>query len=402
MAENNHDHQPQPFVWQRIWFQRLLVILVVLAITILAVPSLVAVIYAIRAVLLPVLIGLALAYAADPLATWAKRRAKIPRPISAILFMVGVCLLIAGLLLYLVPKLITQGKDLFNALPDYIQQLAGKLNINLTHLVQLVQERATSQFAATTQPTGAAESGAGTAQSIDLSAVAASLVKWLGAGFEVIGSTLGYATYLVLAIVIIAFCFFFFLWKFDAITGWFLPFVPESKREHTLDIIRKMDASVSGFIRGRLIQATSVAVVLSVGWSIAGVPYWLLLGVAGGVLNLIPYAAVVVWPIAILLAWLDSMTGGTGAQATFSFWHVLIWPTVVYMIAQGLDGWVVEPLVQGKATNLDPLTVLLVVLVGGSVGGLLGLLIAIPTAACVKILAKEVFLPQIRAWASNA
>src|SRR5690606_15399490 len=126
----------------------------------------------------------------------------------------------------------------------------------------------------------------------------------------------------------------------------------------TLMVLRKMAHSVSGFIRGRLIQATVVGVVLSVGWSplFADVPYWLLLGMGAGFLNLIPYAAVVAWPLAVGLAWLDTVSGA----ATFSVWHVVVWPSAVYVLAQSLDGWVVEPLVQGKATNLDPLTVLLV------------------------------------------
>src|SRR5690606_18955455 len=113
----------------------------------------------------------------------------------------------------------------------------------------------------------------------------------------------------------------------------------------------------------------------------------LLLGVFTGLLNLVPYAGVFGFLLAVGLATVDQMTGGTFR------WFAPVGAAVVYLIAQGIDGWVVEPLVQGKATDLDPLTILLVVLLGGSLGGLLGLILAIPIASCVKILSQEVLLP---------
>jgi predicted PurR-regulated permease PerM len=160
-------------------------------------------------------------------------------------------------------------------------------------------------------------------------------------------------------------------------------------------VIVQMDKSVAAFIRGRLVQALVMAVVLSIGWWIAGVPSWLLLGVLSGALNLVPFAAVVGFLAALVLAIVDSVAGGG-----FSVW-VLVWPTVVYVFAQGLDGWVVEPIVQGKATDLDPVSVLLAVMIGGALAGLLGMLIAIPTAACIKILSREVILPRLRRLAAG-
>ena len=56
------------------------------------------------------------------------------------------------------------------------------------------------------------------------------------------------------------------------------------------------------------------------------------------------------------------------------------------------------PVIAGKATNLDPVTILVAVLAGGSVMGVYGMLLAIPAAACGKILATEVLLPKVRAW----
>lgn len=399
-------------IWTERWFQRMLVVLVVFGVAVLVVPALLALIYAVRPVLLPVLIAAALAYAANPIVTWLNQRLRVPRLLSTLMLLVVAVLGAAALAAYLLPRLYAQVHQLVVLMPEYVQEAADYFEIDLDLVILQLQEAAQTRLAP----------GAD-GEPIDIAAIAEQAVSWLGVGIGVIGSTIGYVTYLVIASIVVAFCLLVFLWRWPRITSWFVPFIPASHRERTLEVLGKMDASVSGFIRGRLLQATVVAVVLTLGWYVTGVPYFLLLGIAGGLLNLIPYAAVLVWPLAIVLAWLDNLSGGlatvtaaefngiaNGAPAApaaagvdgFNFWWVVFWPSVVYLIAQGLDGWVIEPLIQGKATNLDPLTVLLAVLLGGSVAGLLGLLIAIPAAACGKILAQEALLPMLRQWAEES
>ena len=231
-------------------------------------------------------------------------------------------------------------------------------------------------------------------QSFEMVGKAASVVmRGLDIGVGVVGSTIGMISYLMIAVIVIAFCFYFFSWRFNRIVAWFDQFIPAAHREKTVHIIKRMDRSVSAFIRGRLVQSLTMGIVLSFGWWMAGVPYWLLLGVLSGLLNLIPFAAVVGCVAATVLAVVDHLAAG----GSFSVW-VLAWPIIVYSIAQLLDGWVVEPLVQGKATDLDPLAVLLAVIIGSAIAGLLGLILAIPITACLKILAEEVVIPKARAY----
>lgn len=393
-AAESNSSPPLP-VWQHAWFQTLLAALLILAVASLVIPTAAWLIYTIRSVLLPVLVAFAMAYAADPLVDWLERK-RVPRQASAAGLILAFLLVVAGLATYVLPLLVEQIIRLVTAMPHYASSFLKWTHIDIGSL--------------TAQAIGSKAAAAHAASKVDWSAIGSAALKSLDIGYQVISSTIGLASYAVLAIAVLFFCFYFFVWKFDAITHWFIPFIPESHREKTLTVIHKMDHSVSGFIHGRMVQATCVAVVLSVGWGFAHVPYFLLLGILGGVLNLIPYAAVASWPLAILLTWLDTLTGGAASHAAtqaaqaapaFSVMHVFVWPTIVYVIAQGLDGWVVEPLVQGKATDLDPLTVMLVVLLGGSLAGLLGMLIAIPTAACIKIFARDVALPRLRAIAAK-
>ncbi|MEM6551989.1 MAG: AI-2E family transporter [Planctomycetota bacterium] len=370
-----------PPVWRRRWFQVLLAVLVVGLTLEMVLPPVFSLIYAARSVVGALVLGLTLAYVLNPLITYLERERNVPRPASAAGLMVISGLVVVGLLVWLVPALISQVVRLVQATPAYVAAFLEWAQVDVE------EAKASATQAANDLDL----------QSIDYGAVSSALLSALNTGFGALAGVLGWVTAVGLMVVVAAICFFVFVWKLGPIRDWAKQFIPASHRDEVLGLLVKMDQSVSAYIRGRLIQGLILAIILSVGWGIAGVPYFLLLGLVGGVLGLLPYLAVVTWPLAVLLAWIESTTGGTG----FSFWAVLFWPTVVYMVAQLVDGWVVEPVVQGQATDLDPLTVLLVVLAGGAIAGLLGLILAVPAAACGKILLREVVLPRLRELAAE-
>ena len=71
------------------------------------------------------------------------------------------------------------------------------------------------------------------------------------------------------------------------------------------------------------------------------------------------------------------------------------------VLDQLLDDYVLTPAIQGKNTNMDTPTILFASIAGGSLAGIYGLLVAIPAAACIKILLREVFWPRVRRWAEG-
>jgi len=351
-----------PHLWHIAWVRDLIGIAIIILIFMTA--------YAARAIVVPILIGLALAYVFNPLITYLHTRHRWPRPISAaaLIAVAFGSLLMAALIA--TPRIIAQSVLLFEKLSDYAKVLIAKME------PQVAQRFADA-------PQQLAE--------LDFATVSDFLVRSLNIGVGVVGSAISFLTYLTIALIVILFCFFFFTWKFQGIRDWFATFIPTAHRTQTLHILGRMDRSISAFIRGRLVQSLIMTILLSAGWYMVGLRYWLLLGVITGLLNLIPFAGVIGFVAAITLAVVDHLAGGNAFH-----WWILIGPALVYLIAQGLDGWVVEPMVQGKATDLDPLTILLVVLIGGTLAGLLGLLLAIPIAACVKILSQEIILPRLR------
>lgn len=364
------------YVWQRLWFQWVLGTIVVFLFLSFVIPPIYWVLTRLSPVLTPVLLGLGLAYVFNPVSVWAQRRHNFKRPVTA-----GLVLGVIGLVLAIVTPLLViyavqQGTQLVEKAPDYAETMLGWVGSDAEDARQRV-EAFIENFDWSKVDAGAAQKAVG-----------------LGAGAVFLG--LSFLSYAAIFLLVTAFCFFVFSWKLEELKQWFAAFVPKPYRAETFRILGMMDETVSAIVRGRLIQSLCVMIVLSIGWWIVGVPYWLLLGVLGGALNLLPFAAVLSWPLAVLLTVVDKANGGTMAIV----WAI-VWPTVVYLIAQSMDGWVIEPLVQGKATGMDALTVLLVVLAGGALLGLLGVVLAVPIAACIKILSQELLLPKLRAFAED-
>jgi len=376
---DEQEKQPTPkarYVWQRLWFQWVLGTIVFFLFLSFVIPPIYWFISKLSPVLTPVLVGLGLAYIFSPLTCWAEKRHNIKRPVTAGLILGVVALVLAIAIPILIAVSINQGSDLVEKAPQYAETVLGWMGSDLDD----ARERVEAFI-----------------QSIDwtqLNAEAAQ--KALGISASVLFTGFGYLSYAAIFVLVTAFCFFIFSWKLEEIKAWFAAFVPKPYRGESARILGMMDETVSAIIRGRLVQSLVLMVILSLGWWMAGVPYFLLLGVLGGALNLLPFAAILSWPVAVIL----TMVHAAGDPEA-SLLLAALWPTVVYVIAQSLDGWVIEPLVQGQATGMDALTVLLVVLAGGALLGILGVVLAVPIAACIKILSQEILLPKLRAFAED-
>jgi predicted PurR-regulated permease PerM len=123
------------------------------------------------------------------------------------------------------------------------------------------------------------------------------------------------------------------------------------------------------------------------------VPAAIVLGIFVGIASIVPYLALIGIPISILLLWLDP-PGGFRSE----WWWIVGGPPIFYFFAQAFDDYVLTPRIQGKNTGMDAPAVLFASLAGGILAGPYGLLLAIPVAACIKILLVEVFWPRFKAW----
>ena len=191
----------------------------------------------------------------------------------------------------------------------------------------------------------------------------------------------------------------------DQVPQW----IPHQWRDELKPLMGQMDVAVSGFIRGRLTITTLLMVWFAVGWWLCGVPHALILGVVIGALTLIPYVSVIGLPLAwglLVIYLLRLPTDETSwyllefvaGESRLVWWKILLMPGIIYLGAQLLDDYVLSPIIQGKATDLSMAAIIVAVLVGGELGGLYGMLLAIPAAACVKIGVRGIVWPRLQAW----
>jgi len=338
--------------------------------------------YRLSSIFTPVLIALALAYLFHPVITWCEVRCRVPRVVTISLILVAGGAALIGGLWWLGPTLVGELASLAKAIPGYVDTFEERADSKTGLVKDLGDKLDTWSREVAADPAGYLRERAQT------------LLAGGGAAAAMVGRFIGGTTYLLMTAALIPIYFFFFAWQFGPLVDHFKRYIPVSRRERWLSILGQMDRAVSTYFRDRVVIAGLMAVMFAIGWMFCGVPYALLLGIAAGALSLIPYAASAIWPLAVALTWLH---GGPGMP--WAAW--LLWPTIVYCTVQSIESWVLTPWIQGKSMEMSVPEILIVMFVGGALGGLYGLLLCIPLAACGKILFREVFLPRLEAWAQN-
>jgi predicted PurR-regulated permease PerM len=153
-----------------------------------------------------------------------------------------------------------------------------------------------------------------------------------------------------------------------------LSFLPRRKRKLVRDTWRLIDGKLGAFVRGQLIMIAFVSTVLSVSFWLIGLPYWLLLGVFAGIVEMVP----VVGPLAAgVLA--------VGVALTQS-WQMAVLAAVAVYGLRLLQDYVINPNFMGHAVGLSPLIVLVTVSVVGILFGGLYVVLSVPLAAVLTTL----------------
>jgi predicted PurR-regulated permease PerM len=155
-------------------------------------------------------------------------------------------------------------------------------------------------------------------------------------------------------------------------------------RHHTKieAVIDDLDKAIGGFIRGQLIDGAIVGVMIFVMLVVMHVPYALLIGVAAGLLNFIPYAGAVVGFIPSVIIAL-SVNGPTNALIV----------AALFAVIQQIDGNFVAPRVLKDNVGLSPVYIIIAILAGTELFGLVGTFLAVPVAAMLRVLREHLLPP---------
>lgn len=342
--------------------------------------------YYVRSVIGPVLVALTVAYLFNPFMVALERR-RVPRGVSA----AGLALFIVAaevvIVLWLGPLLARQTVAFTRELPRVVRQVSVQV------------ER---KYGVETAPlTGQIERLSPGSEHDKLDVVGGlAALRWAIGGNDQLAATImagiGVASYVVVTSVLFPIYVFLTAWHLPGL-GRLSPFIPRRRRVEALRVLGLMNDAVSGFLRGRFVVSLVMCALFAVGWQLCGVPYALLLGVGTGLLNIVPWASSIGWPLAVGLTYADQAAGG----GQVDWLTAVVWPSVVYGLVQALEGWFLTPWIQSRAVDLSAVTVLIVVFVGGAVAGISGLVLAVPVAACAKILLREALLPRWREWAER-
>jgi predicted PurR-regulated permease PerM len=150
--------------------------------------------------------------------------------------------------------------------------------------------------------------------------------------------------------------------------------IPRAARDEVLHISRQVNQAVGGFFRGQLMVALIVGALSSVGMRIIDLPFWLLIGMVAGFFNLIPLIGPYIGAVPGIVIALTTREPITA-----------VWVAAIMTGVQQIDNHFISPMVMHRAVKIHPVMVMVALLLGGTLFGFFGLLVAVPTAAVLKI-----------------
>ena len=313
----------------------------------------------------PLVLGIAIIYLLNPVVSRLERRG-VPRLMGSVFAYLLLVALFTAAAFFIVPVLVQQGQDLADRFPELVEDaqeeissLADRMGLSVD--VSLPTGQEVNDWFSDPANQDLIRSQLGTVADLTLNVFQAVLVA------------------LVAPVVA-----FYLLLDLPAVSDRIRSLVPSYWRDEAIHVFVQVSTAVGGFVRGQLVVAFIVGVMTSIGFWIIDLPFWLLIGMISGFFNIIPFVGP--W-VAGALGSLAGLTSGDPSKA--------LWAALVALIVQQIDNNLVSPVVLRATVRLHPATVLLSLFAGGAVGGLFGVLMAVPTVAVIKILSGHLWRTRV-------
>jgi len=197
---------------------------------------------------------------------------------------------------------------------------------------------------------------------------------------ETVSSVVSVFTNIFYAVIIIPFITFFFLKDGPQMRRSALRLVPNRYFEVTLAILDKVETNIGRYFRALVLQCLSIAAVAAVLLSIVGLDEAITIGIFTGLANTIPYFG----------PFLGFVAGALVSIAQTGDFSLVPGVLLAMALTQMADNVFFQPLIFSKAAQAHPLVILFVVLIGAQLGGIVGMLIAIPLATTVRVIVGQV------------
>ncbi len=306
-------------------------------------------------VLLPFVVGGAMAYFLDPVADRLER-AGLSRTGATVVIGLAAVLLMILLVLSIIPTLVNQLAALVNAAPDIVKRLESFL---MDQFPQLADSTSTMRQTLSSIGKAIQERGGELANGL-------------------LSSAMGIVSMVVFLLVVPVVAFYMLL-DWDPMVNRVDALLPRDHAPVVRRLAREVDTVLAGFLRGQVMVCLVLGTYYAVALMIAGLQFGLIVGAIAGAITFIPYVG--------------ALVGGALAigLALFQFWGD--WLSIgivaaIFALGQFLEGNVLTPKLVGKSVGLHPVWLLLALSVFGSLFGFVGMLVAVPVAAVIGVVVR--------------
>lgn len=318
----------------------------------------------------PILIAGVFYYLLKPFVSWLDAHTNIPRKISVAIILVILLVIIGGILTIVVSVLRDQVLSIIDHWPSYWHTTQKFINETFAS----EQFKPVRDFLSNTN-----------------SNINNNIVDWgkkyLTEGMAEFSSIASKLTTVGVTAVSTPFILYYMLLDGHKFSGFISDKLPKTLQGSVQSLLKDMSSQISQYIRGQLGVAFSVMVMFSIGYTIIGLPYGILLAIMAGFFNMIPYVGSILSQIPVFI--IAVIVGGP---------KLLILSIIVLAIEQPIEAHVIAPKILGQALSIHPVTVIVVLLSGGHIFGVLGIILAVPTYAVVKVIVSRIYIW----WRSNS
>jgi putative permease len=328
------------------WIDAALVCAIVIAVAFL--------LYRLGSILLPFVAACLAAYVLTPIVELLERRGLSRHAAVACLYGLFV-VLISGIVVFVIPTLEREIRTLHIELPRYSNQI--------NHALMLLQGKLEREFPILTQVNLAER-----VMQASVAYLAAMRERFPLDAFMVVSSLL-----------FVPFFTWYLLLEGTAIKKFLISCLPNAYFETTLNLIYRIDQHLSRYLFGQLINLVCISFLSAMAYSLIGVEFGIAIGILNGVGTLIPYIGPIVGASAAVLV---SVLGESSVSKMIS---IILASSAIY----AFDHLVVKTVVISKTTDLHPVTIVSILIIGGHMFGLWGLLFGIPIFCIAKIFFQE-------------
>lgn len=306
----------------------------------------------------PLAVAGVLALILRPIVDWMESRLRMNRPLAVAVLYIITLLLLAGVLILVLPPLIDQIIGLAAYLPDLWDKIVTIAEDKYPAVHRQFEKWGVSNV---TEIVGK-----------EAKSLLTQALPTMKAAFGGLLDTFAFITHVV---VIPVYLFFFLLMRgepADRLDG-HLPFLKPGVRDDVVFLANEFVSIVVSFFRGQLIIGLIMGILYAIGFSLIGLKFGMFIGLALGLLNIIPYLGTILG-LATTMPLAFFQDGGG--------WHLVGWVIVVKLVVQAAESWVLTPKIMGDRTGLHPVAIIFAVFFWGTAfHGILGMLLAVPLTA---------------------